>query len=276
MLERTQSFDVSNKTDNDIQKIMEDVLQKNLKYSITTAKLGKSLFRINYFDEDIDKELQKENKITILKDPEQKIYIKINGNISDAQINQIWNEIKKNLEILDELDEEVEIIFSKDEIISTILKNIRNKGYNIENSDAETFIENFQEKYGRLPSKDEISSIVKGYIIMIKEEELLDKKEEILKEEKIEPFSEEVSTENIYDTLERLPSSKQSTPISLRSYENGILVIDKPLGRRKCPSCGNEGLIHEIDDKSIILMDYPRIYGKKCCCADCGCEWRET
>ncbi|MFX1410934.1 MAG: hypothetical protein ACFFA6_11305 [Promethearchaeota archaeon] len=272
MLERTQSFDVSNKSDNDIQKIMEDVLQKSLKYSTKTAKLGNSLFRINYFDENVDKELQKENKITILKEPEKKIYIKINGKISDAQINQIWSEIRKNLENLNELDEEVEKIFSKDEIISNIVKMIQRKGYDIEHSDAETFIENFQEKYGRLPEKDEISSIVKGYVIMINDEELINK--EI--EDKIKPVSEELSTENFYDTLERLTTSKESTPISLHSSENGILVIDKPLGRRKCPSCGNEGLIHEIYDKSIILMDYPRIYGKKCCCADCGCEWRET
>ena len=73
MLERTHSFGIKNKRNTDIQKIMEDVLQKNLNYSTKTAKLGNTLLRINYFDENVDKELQKENKITILKEPEKKI-----------------------------------------------------------------------------------------------------------------------------------------------------------------------------------------------------------
>ncbi len=274
MLERTHSFGIKNKSNTDIQKIMEDVLQKSLRYSTKTAKLGNTLLRINYFDENIDKELQKENKITILKEPEKKIYVKVNGKISDAQINQLWSELEKTFEISDDLDKEVEKIFSKDEIISNITRKIQDNGYNIVKSDAETFIENFQEKYNRLPEKDEISSIVKGYVIMTNEERLINSEEEITS------FTEEVSTENnvniFKETLDKLTASKHSNPISLRSYENGVLVIEKPLGRRKCPSCDNEGLIHEIDDKSIILMDYPRIYGKKCCCAECGCEWRET
>ncbi|MFX1323299.1 MAG: hypothetical protein ACFFAQ_16820 [Promethearchaeota archaeon] len=274
MLERTHSFGINDRSNTDIQKIMEDVLQKNLNYSTKTAKLGKSLLRINYFDENIDKELQKENKITILKAPEKKIYVKVNGKISEDQINQLWNELRKNLEISDALEEEVEKVFSKDEIISNITRKIQDNGYNIVKSDAEIFIENFQERYNRLPKKEEINSIVKGYIIMINQENL------IKREEEIKPLTEEASTENsvniFKETLDKLTTSKLSTPISLRSYENGVLVVEKPLGRRKCPSCGNEGLIHEIDDKSIILMDYPRIYGKKCCCAECGCEWRET
>jgi len=273
MLERTHSFGIKNKSNTDIQKIMEDVLQKSLRYSTKTAKLGKTLLRINYFDENVDKELQKENKITILKEPEKKIYVKVNGKISDAQINQLWSELEKTLEISDDLDKEVEKIFSKDEIISNITRKIQDNGYNIVKSDAEIFIENFQERYNRLPKKEEINSIVEGYFIMIDQENL------IKREEEIKLLIEEVPTENnvniFKETLDRLTTSKESNPISLRSYDNGILVVEKPLGRRKCPNCNNEGLIHEIDDKSIILMDYPRIYGKKFSCAECGCEWRD-
>ncbi len=270
MLERTHSFGIKDKSNTDIQKIMEDVLQKNLNYSTKTSKLGKSLLRINYFDENIDKELQKENKITILKDPEKKIYVKVNGKISEDQINQLWNELRKNLEISETLEEKVEKIFSKDEIITNITRKIQDHGYNIMKSDAEAFIENFQERYNRLPKKDEINSIVKGYIIMTDQENYINREEEI------KPLTTENNGNIFKETLDRLTTSMHSNPISLRSYENGVLVVEKPLGRRKCPSCNNEGLIHEIDDKSIILMDYPRIYGKKCCCAECGCEWRET
>ena len=274
MLERTHSFGIKDESNTDIQKIMEDVLQKSLRYSTKTAKLGNTLLRINYFDENVDKELQKENKITILKDPEKKIYVKVNGKISDAQINQLWSELAKNLEISDDLDKEMEKIFSKDEIISNITRKIQESGYNIMKSDAEAFIENFQERYNRLPKKDEIKSIVKGYIIMTDQENYINREEEITS------FTQEVSTENnvniFKETLDKLTASNHSNPISLRSYENGVLVIEKPLGRRKCPSCSNEGLIHEIDDKSIILMDYPRVYGKKNRCCKCGLEWRET
>ena len=60
----------------------------------------------------------------------------------------------------------------------------------------------------------------------------------------------------------------------LNSYNNGAILVENPIGRRKCPSCGDEASIHEIMDKSIILMDYPRIYGKKKYCGLCGYEWK--
>lgn len=58
------------------------------------------------------------------------------------------------------------------------------------------------------------------------------------------------------------------------SINTSISVREDSIGRRKCPSCGDETSIHEITDKSIILMDYPRIYGKKKYCGLCGYEWK--
>ena len=45
---------------------------------------------------------------------------------------------------------------------------------------------------------------------------------------------------------------------------------------RKCPACGNQrkALIHEELDKNNIIMSYPRMYGKKYRCGECGGEWR--
>jgi gamma-glutamylcyclotransferase (GGCT)/AIG2-like uncharacterized protein YtfP len=56
-----------------------------------------------------------------------------------------------------------------------------------------------------------------------------------------------------------------------------LLTIEKVEGRRKCPQCGNENklLIHESIDKGNIILDYPRMYGKKYRCGECGLEWRE-
>ena len=56
-----------------------------------------------------------------------------------------------------------------------------------------------------------------------------------------------------------------------------ILTIEKHEGRRKCPKCGNENphMIHESVDKTQIIMDYPRVYGKKYQCGECGQIWIE-
>jgi hypothetical protein len=61
------------------------------------------------------------------------------------------------------------------------------------------------------------------------------------------------------------------------SRDDTILTIEKPEGRRRCPKCGIEdkAMIHESIDKSNIILDYPRVYGKKYKCGECGIEWRE-
>ncbi|MFW9902150.1 MAG: hypothetical protein ACFFDY_12870 [Candidatus Thorarchaeota archaeon] len=59
---------------------------------------------------------------------------------------------------------------------------------------------------------------------------------------------------------------------------NGLLTIERDEStRRKCPKCGeeNKNMIHESTDKTNIINDYPRVYGKKYRCGRCGQEWRE-
>jgi hypothetical protein len=57
----------------------------------------------------------------------------------------------------------------------------------------------------------------------------------------------------------------------------GIMTIEKTEGRRRCPRCNCENplMIHESTDKETIIMDYPRVYGRKYKCGQCGQEWRE-
>jgi Zn ribbon nucleic-acid-binding protein len=61
------------------------------------------------------------------------------------------------------------------------------------------------------------------------------------------------------------------------TFDDSILTIEKIDGRRKCPKCGNEDKmkIHESTDKSNIILDYPRVYGKMYRCGECGLVWRE-
>ncbi len=108
-----------------------------------------------------------------------------------------------------------------------------------------------------------------------KEEPIEEPKEEPIEEPKEEPKEEPAI----------VPESKKITASSASSAAPGIpgqiddsvITIEKLEGRRKCPQCNNESknLIFESIDKSNIILDYPRMYGKKYRCGACGCEWRE-
>jgi len=60
-------------------------------------------------------------------------------------------------------------------------------------------------------------------------------------------------------------SSSGAAPGIPGRVDDSILTIEKSEGRRKCPKCGleNKSLIHESVDKGNIILDYPRMYGKK-------------
>jgi len=260
MFERTQSFGMNGMEYNGIQIKIENILHKELKFSTNAINLGKSLLRITYFDENIDKEKQKNNRITILQEPEKKVYIQIKGQLTDGQVKQIWRELEKDLKVSKKHEEKKEILPTKDEIIESIIESIKLMGYSINKNDARTFLENFQEKYARLPIDKEITSIVKGYIIMRNEDYLLEKTG--------------ISIENEHKLENKDPSMGRSEmETGSNSYNRSGLVIENSVGRRKCPSCGDIGSIHEVTDKNLVIMDYPRIYGKKKYCGNCAYEW---
>lgn len=58
--------------------------------------------------------------------------------------------------------------------------------------------------------------------------------------------------------------------------EMGKGPIVEGMSRRECPICGNnnKALIYENIDRTHIISAYPRMYGKKYKCGDCGREWR--
>jgi len=254
MFERTQSFDMNGREYTGIQTKIENILHKELKFSTNSIKLGKSLLRITYFDENIDKEKQKNNRITILQEPEKRVYVQIKGQLKDGQVEKIWQELEKELKVSKIFEEKKETLHTKDKLIENIIESIKLKGYSINNTDARNFIESFQEKYDRLPIDQEINSIVKGYIIMKNEDYLLKKTETLI--ENNEPIIETSEIET-----------------HANSYSSSALNVGESVGRRRCPSCGDQTSIHEVIDKKLILMDYPRIYGKKKYCGSCGLEW---
>jgi len=303
MSERNQSFNIQDKSFDQIQTILEDELEKKFSFSTDATKLGDTLIRINYFDKDKDKKLQKENRITILQEQDKRVYIQIAGVLDDDQVKQLWRSVESflktsddSIDIIEELEdvkeksinqvenfedsiEIIEILPSKDEIIEEIKSQLENRGYNLEMEDVETFINNFIEKYDRLPIPSELNSIVKGYILMNHEESKLNTE---IAEPIIEVPQDEVSQEVI--TQEELsqelnpPEELNQEEVSQEEFPRNVfedVVLSKVeiAGRRRCPNCGNEGLIREVDDKTKILMDYPKIYAKKRCCTKCSYEW---
>jgi gamma-glutamylcyclotransferase (GGCT)/AIG2-like uncharacterized protein YtfP len=86
----------------------------------------------------------------------------------------------------------------------------------------------------------------------------------------------DVTPEQIKQEIKAVSASSAGPGIP-GAVDDSILTIEKSDGRRVCPKCGNENKmsIHESVDKSNIILDYPRVYGKKYRCGECGIEWRE-
>ena len=89
---------------------------------------------------------------------------------------------------------------------------------------------------------------------------------------------EEIKADIAAASKPRPPSASGAAPGIPGKVDDSIITVEKVEGtRRKCPECGCEDphMIHESVDKSNIILDYPRMYGKKYLCGLCGIQWRE-
>ena len=248
MFERTQSFEMNGNNFESIQQRVENILQNDLMYSTKKVSIGKSLSRINYFNDYSEEYTQKNNRITILKEPERSVYIQVKGQLVDEEIDKLWSELEKDL--LPIVQNKKVVLPGQDMIINKVIELIKLKGYLIDFNQVTSCLNNFLEKFNRLPTDDEISSIAKGYIIMVNEDFLLEKAE----------TSATIKSSSEYQEPVLDIKENNNAP---SSYSSNTLVSENSVERRRCPNCGDEGSIHEVTDKNIILMYYPRIYGKK-------------
>lgn len=89
----------------------------------------------------------------------------------------------------------------------------------------------------------------------------------------------EVTPEEIKADIDQIKdvSASSAGPGIPGQVDHSILTVEKPEGRRRCPKCGTEDktMIHESVDKSNIVLDYPRVYGRKYHCGNCSADWRE-
>jgi len=97
--------------------------------------------------------------------------------------------------------------------------------------------------------------------------EIKEMEEPKMEEKKEEPKVEEKPAEPA--TVGSAPStgaaSAAAPGIPGKMADDGLLTIEKQEGRRICPKCGQDRkqMIHESIDKANIILDYPRMYGKK-------------
>ena len=254
VMERTLSFDMNDCNQEEIQRITENILRNNLTLSFKTARVGDKIIRINYFNE---AEPERGNIITILQEPEKKYYINVKGKLTEDQISELWSELNLKLKESQRVKNKSKNELTKDEVINEICNSIKNLGFHIEVTDALSFIENFIEKFYRLPTRDEIEPIIKGYVLINDENKILKKVPPSELSKEIKPFQ------------------PMELPTDFSSMN--VITILKPVGRRVCPRCGPDNWfkIHEIEDKDNLISVYPKIFGKKYTCDGCRSVWKE-
>jgi len=106
------------------------------------------------------------------------------------------------------------------------------------------------------------------------EEKLIERKVE---EEEEELPEEELKSVAISPEGEVIPISKDITPSEvLELIKKGYKLPAWVVIPRHCSKCFNQNQhsIREIEDKTVVLMEYPRIYGMKFICGNCGHSWR--
>jgi len=107
------------------------------------------------------------------------------------------------------------------------------------------------------------------------DEKIVERK--IEEEEEEEITQEDLKSVAISPEGEVIPISKEITPAEVlellkKGYKLPALVVIP----RHCSKCFNQNQhnIREIEDKTVVLMEYPRIYGMKFICGNCGHSWR--
>ncbi|MFX1273939.1 MAG: hypothetical protein ACFFBP_12325 [Promethearchaeota archaeon] len=258
MLEKLQYHEIDNFNQERMQEMIENILHDNLDYKTRAVRLGRRIIKINYYDPKVAYNLQGDNKILILQDPNKKCHVNFQGKLEPTQISNVWNEIKRKISNSQIITDQEKIILTREEVIYEIIEKIEGRKIKIDTLKVLDYIGEFQQKYQRLPYKNEIDQIVKEYIGSHEVEKKVELK--IEKKKKISPIKNKILTRNKSDNT-----------------SGNILVIPKPVGRRLCPHCGNVSTykIHENIDKSYILCAYPRVYGKRYYCDGCRGMWRE-
>ena len=141
----------------------------------------------------------------------------------------------------------------------------------------ERLIVNLNEKITELEIENLKITGIAPEITYEKEEEIVSIEEELGYSEKFPEIPKGIVSKMLNKRLMKQPRISAPT-FNTDSAQATVLLMEEPsisVGRKSCPNCGNTNNrnIREITDKTHLISVYPRIYGKKCRCGDCGFEW---
>lgn len=248
----------------------ETANKKDLERKINTLKEEKA---------DLKRKYQKQS--TILKEYKTKLE---NFRHDSAEKDQLIEEQNKKIQTMDKtisrLEERVKSIDNYREQIN--FNKLKLKQYKEENKELKQEIANFSkmiESFEEFPSAEiqkDIKISQESTREQIMPEKVIQEKGSIKEDEtdEIEGFEKEreekIKVSSIEDTFES--TIRQQSPIQ---KDNKVIEVGRsPEHRRTCPVCGNQKHIRELTDKNKIISIYPRMYGKKFQCGQCGAEWR--
>jgi hypothetical protein len=107
--------------------------------------------------------------------------------------------------------------------------------------------------------------------------------EEEIKEKGISKEPKEEKKDDIISEEEKLiekkeepekPKREEKKPSTESRGKEKVIITEE--GKRECPKCGNSNkrTIREMIDRTKIISAYPKMYGTKFKCGECGTEWR--
>ncbi|MFX1398077.1 MAG: hypothetical protein ACFFAS_13655 [Promethearchaeota archaeon] len=250
-------------------ELLEDLSRKKDDHKNRAKQLEEELKRIkDKFEEDMSKvrsdyETQKE----------------------ELQINEV-----EHARRISELEDQVEKL-SKSAPIIPRMKEMDDGRYITENKKYVEEISNLRSQLRKLSTESELDGLEVTEPFgetkeVIKEHVYIEKLHSTIKPFSKSPIkNEEISDEPVpiefkpsISPSETISNAKEDEAIPLSSVESSTTSDEKGVidGSRKCPKCGNQKkkLIHEELDKTNIIMAYPRLYGKKYRCGECGSNWR--
>lgn len=165
------------------------------------------------------------------------------------------------------------------ENLKNIISVLNEKLTNYE-KDIATLREQNADLKSKVPNASNLEKINEMYKIKIDELEreikILKKTQEIIQTERVGVKDNEKGVYTFQKNISKTKNQTQEGPVK-KSEQSKIEILEvSSEGRRKCPNCNNvnQASIHELVDKTKIVMDYPRVYGKKYKCGDCGMEWK--
>ena len=218
MYEKTQIYQLNDRTIGDFQKITEKTL-KSLGFTTQSAKLDDTLSIVSFIDKSKDIDSQKDNKIAVYQEQDE-IYIQIKGLFTEKQAEQFWQKFKENLMTpKKEKIKEDKDIFTKEKIIDLIKNKIKEKGQDVEEGEVKGFVENFEKEFERLPKKNELESIATGYVKMLEDTEPPEAEKVEIEEQEFQEDLEEVEAFQEEIDKEKEVSAKDALKFLIKDYD---------------------------------------------------------